>query len=85
METIETLFKNFPRRRFVLVGDSGEKDPLIYSDLCRRYPNQVVRVLIREVDASRRVEEQIFAGIDKEKWQVFSDPTEVPIQSLLSA
>jgi phosphatidate phosphatase APP1 len=39
----------FPERRFVLVGDSGEKDPEVYSKLAARFPERVVAILIREV------------------------------------
>ena len=38
-----------PQLRFVLVGDSGEKDPEIYADVVRANPGRVVAVLIREV------------------------------------
>jgi len=38
---IETLLAAFPSRRFVLVGDSGEKDPEIYAGIARAHPEQV--------------------------------------------
>jgi len=44
---IEPLLLRFPKRKFVFVGDSGEEDPEIYSDLGRRYSNQVVAIFIR--------------------------------------
>jgi phosphatidate phosphatase APP1 len=34
---------------FVLIGDSGEKDPEIYADIVRAYPGRVLAVYIREV------------------------------------
>jgi len=34
---------------FVLIGDSGEKDPEIYADIVRTYPGRILAVCIREV------------------------------------
>ena len=34
---------------FVLIGDSGEKDPEIYADIVRSYPGRILAVYIREV------------------------------------
>jgi phosphatidate phosphatase APP1 len=38
-----------PRLPFVLIGDSGEKDPEIYADIVRAYPGRILAVYIREV------------------------------------
>ncbi len=46
---IKFLMKNLPKRKFVLVGDSGEKDPEIYRKICRRFPGRVSALLIREL------------------------------------
>jgi phosphatidate phosphatase APP1 len=34
---------------FVLIGDSGEKDPEVYADVVQDYPERVLAVYIREV------------------------------------
>jgi phosphatidate phosphatase APP1 len=34
---------------FVLIGDSGEKDPEIYADIVRAHPGRILAVYIREV------------------------------------
>lgn len=47
---IRNLVKRFPHRRFVLVGDSGERDPELYAEAAKRYPQQVRLVLIRELE-----------------------------------
>ena len=47
--TIESILRTYPQRRFVLVGDSGEKDPEVYAELARRFPEQVMHVFIRDV------------------------------------
>lgn len=46
-KVIYTLLKTFPRRRFVLVGDSGEADAEIYGRLARKFPGQVSAIYIR--------------------------------------
>jgi phosphatidate phosphatase APP1 len=44
---IAELMERFPQRKFLLVGDSGEKDPEVYDGLRRRFPTQIAGVLIR--------------------------------------
>ncbi|KAF8586371.1 hypothetical protein K439DRAFT_1387305 [Ramaria rubella] len=45
---IEVL-DNFPKSRFILVGDTGEQDMELYAELARERPNQVVGVFVRDV------------------------------------
>ena len=54
---IQKLVDSMPDRDFVLVGDSGEKDPRIYHKICRRYPDRVRGVFIRSV-AHRPLQEK---------------------------
>jgi len=46
---IEQIMRDFPGRRFTLVGDSGERDPEVYAAVARRRPEQVAGVFIRRV------------------------------------
>lgn len=51
----KSLFKvaqDFPEKKFVCVGDSGEKDLDAYADLAVSYPNQVKCIYIRVVENS---------------------------------
>ncbi|KAJ2782622.1 hypothetical protein GGI15_002856 [Coemansia interrupta] len=50
-DTIEQLFRTFPLRKYVLVGDCGEHDLETYTDLARRFPGRVLRIYIRDVFA----------------------------------
>jgi hypothetical protein len=74
---IQELFRQFPNRRFVLVGDSGEKDPEIYGALARKHPRQVSQILIRDVTdeppASERYR-KAFRDLPDSLWQVFQKP-----------
>jgi phosphatidate phosphatase APP1 len=77
---IEPLLRKFPKRQFVLVGDSGEKDPEIYGALARKHPDQIRRIFIRDVTgesaASPRYE-KAFVRIPRENWQLFKDPAQI--------
>jgi phosphatidate phosphatase APP1 len=77
---IEPLLRRFPKRQFVLVGDSGEKDPEIYGALARKHPGQIRCILIRDVTgesaASPRYE-KAFARLPRELWQIFKEPREI--------
>jgi hypothetical protein len=79
-QVIEPLLAKFPNRRFVLVGDSGERDPEIYGALARQYPKQVKRILIRDVTGESPEAERYraaFQGIAQECWRVFREPSEI--------
>lgn len=77
---IAGLLARFPRRRFVLLGDSGEKDPEVYAAIARRFPQQIERILIRRAPGDRspsRRFEGLFAHLPAGRWQVFDSPREV--------
>lgn len=46
---ITLLMQRFPRRQFILVGDSGEKDPEVYRAIRARFPQQVQEIWIRDI------------------------------------
>lgn len=81
---IEPLLKRFPKRRFVLVGDSGERDPEIYGALARKFPGQIERIYIRDVtnepaETERHV--KAFRDVPREQWQIFREPGEIKFAS----
>ncbi|KAI1619449.1 cyclin H [Exophiala viscosa] len=47
--SINRLMKDFPDRKFILVGDSGEADLEVYTDLVLDYPRRILGVFIRDV------------------------------------
>lgn len=74
---IIALLRAYPKRKFILIGDSGEKDPETYAPLLRKYPNQISKIYIRNVTNARRNDARfakVFAGISASKWQLFTDP-----------
>ncbi|HQU59112.1 MAG TPA: DUF2183 domain-containing protein [Saprospiraceae bacterium] len=52
--SISQIFWTYPALRFVLIGDSGEKDPYIYRSIAEEFPGRVAAIYIRDVRARRR-------------------------------
>jgi phosphatidate phosphatase APP1 len=50
-EVIEQLLHDFPKRQFILIGDTGERDPEIYADILRRHRSRISQVLLHHVQA----------------------------------
>lgn len=77
---IETLLKQYPRRRFIFVGDSGERDPELYASFARKYPEQTIGIYIRNVSRETADNERfrrVFAGLEEITWRLFDDPIEL--------
>ena len=51
---IRTLLATYPDLPFVLIGDSGERDPEIYRRIVREYPGRVRAIYIRDVTTGER-------------------------------
>lgn len=47
--TMERIMRDFPERKFILVGDSGEADLEVYTDTALEYPGRVLGIFIRDV------------------------------------
>jgi hypothetical protein len=80
VETIAPLLRQFPQRRFVLVGDSGERDPEAYATLAREFPAQVKAIFIRDVTGQGSDAERYrtnFTGLPRELWRVFKEPSDI--------
>lgn len=49
LKEITELMDRFPERKFILVGDSGEIDPEVYSEIRKKRPAQVQEIRIRDL------------------------------------
>ncbi|KAI1143696.1 actin patch protein 1 [Hypoxylon sp. FL0543] len=47
--TLEKIMRDFPERKFLLVGDSGEADLEVYTELAVAYPGRIAAIFIRDV------------------------------------
>jgi hypothetical protein len=78
---VVTLLQHFPRRKFVLVGDSGENDPEIYGEVARQFPEQVVAIWIRNLEDKPRSDPRwsaAFGGLSPDLWHLFSNGEDLP-------
>ncbi len=51
---ITLLVQRFPQRHFILVGDSGEKDPEVYRAVREKFPHHVREIWIRDIVNDRQ-------------------------------
>ena len=52
MKEITNIISRFPSRKYILIGDSGESDPEIYSRIYSKYPDNIALIIIRFIDDS---------------------------------
>jgi phosphatidate phosphatase APP1 len=78
---IQAFMARFPKRHVVLVGDSGEQDPEVYSAILAEFPDRVDAVFIRNVRSEDQKDRYKRLFPSKEataKLQVFLDPKKLP-------
>ncbi|KAL9125098.1 MAG: hypothetical protein Q9217_005643 [Psora testacea] len=51
--TLDKIISDFPERRFILVGDSGEADLELYTDIMLANPGRIIGVFIRDVTTTK--------------------------------
>jgi len=77
---ITELMMQYPGRKFILVGDSGEKDPEVYQQILRRFPGQVQHIFIRnvtkEAGTAARYQE-LYKANERSLLTVFDDAHEI--------
>lgn len=54
LKPIRWLLETYPTLPFVLIGDSAQRDPELYSEIIADYPGRVIAVFIRDVSSGRR-------------------------------
>lgn len=54
---ITQIFDTYPDMKFILVGDSGQKDPEIYEGLTDQYADNILGIYIRDVTHDARDQE----------------------------
>lgn len=52
--TLDKIMQDFPKRRFILVGDSGEADLELYTEIVLANPGRVLGVFIRDVSTTKQ-------------------------------
>lgn len=51
---IRKILNRYPSLNFILIGDSGQEDPEIYSGIVKEYPGRILAVYIRDVSLDER-------------------------------
>lgn len=54
LEAMRRVLNAYPHLPFVLMGDSGQKDPELYTRLVEEYPGRVLAIYIRDVSGAKR-------------------------------
>jgi phosphatidate phosphatase APP1 len=49
---IRSIMQLYPGLRFILIGDTSQHDPEIYSQIVREFPNRIAAIYIRDVTRS---------------------------------
>lgn len=80
---IAAILASFPHRRFILVGDSAERDAEIYADIARRNPGRIAAIFIRNVSHGRKQRERMVrafdgVGLDGVRCEIFADAADLP-------
>ena len=60
------LLETYPSLRWILVGDSGERDPEIYAEIVRAHPGRVLAVYLREVSGPHPLRRRQVAELAEE-------------------
>ncbi len=79
---IEPILQAYPNRKFVLIGDSGEQDPEVYIGIKQRYPDQILKIYIRNITQETKYNERfkpLLANMEDGILELFSDPATLTI------
>jgi len=53
---IINLLNAYPELKFILIGDSGEHDATIYTDIAAQFPDRILCIYLRTVNHKRRMQ-----------------------------
>lgn len=53
---ITNILKTYPDLKFILIGDSGEHDASIYTDIAAQYSDRILAIYLRSVTHKKRME-----------------------------
>lgn len=56
---IQKLMEDYPTLPFILIGDSGQRDPEIYAEVANAYPDRILAIYIRDVNPGSNRDRQV--------------------------
>ncbi|KAL6707515.1 hypothetical protein ACN47E_004085 [Coniothyrium glycines] len=87
VDRLEKVYGWFPKRKFILIGDSTQSDPEAYGEVYRKHESWIGAIYIRKVTGVSEMDEgkkndperfeKAFKGVPKDIWYVFTDPQEL--------
>jgi len=86
-DAINALIDRFSRRKFILVGDSTEKDAEVYGEMYRKHPDQIAAILIRRVPSDSKAQDQApleerlneaLKHVPVSRWRIFDKAGDLP-------
>lgn len=66
---ISQIMDSYPQLSFILIGDSGQHDPEVYSELVTHRPHQVKAIYIRDVSAEESRDSEVLRLAEKTREQ----------------
>lgn len=88
IRSIETLIRRYPQRKFILVGDSGEIDPVVYAVAARSHPSNVAKIYIRLVSPGadhRKHLVDCFKNLPRACWDLFESGKQLEVMTATNA
>lgn len=70
LDRIRLVLNRYPALPFVLIGDSGERDPEIYREVVQSHPGRIKAIYIRHVHTTGRAGEIAALAIELSKQEV---------------
>lgn len=56
---IENILITYPKLNFVLIGDSGQQDAQIYSEVVKNHPGRIIAIYIRDVNIEKHTKKVV--------------------------
>lgn len=53
---IVNILETYPSLNFILIGDSGQQDAFIYSEIAEKYPDRILAIYIRDLELKKTTE-----------------------------
>lgn len=72
---IREILVFYPKLKFILIGDSGQKDPEIYSKIVEEFPDRIISIYIQDVTKTRK---------DKKVKQIAARMLDLGVEMLLT-
>ncbi|KAF2735686.1 actin filament organization protein-like protein App1-like protein [Polyplosphaeria fusca] len=86
-DRMEKIQKQFPKRKFICIGDSTQSDPEAYGKMYREHKKWIRAIFIRKVTGVEGMDEEkknapsrfddAFKDVPKSVWTVFESPEEL--------